>query len=268
MNSDLERATNQTISDFGQQWTTYTSNDGYYGSQEMLRDIVSPLVEPGNFKDKTCGEVGAGTGRISLMLLRAGARHVTAVEPSKANGVLSANLAEFSDRVTVLARPGDQFEARDLDYILSIGVLHHIPDPDPTVRNMHASLKPGGKAVIWLYGREGNRLYLSFAEPLRWVTRRLPLWANSALSWLLYPPLAAYIELCGLLPLPMRKYMREVLRPIGAREIRLVIIDQLNPRWAKYYTEREATDLLVRAGFRDIKTHHRHGYSWTVVGTH
>jgi hypothetical protein len=48
---------------------------------------------------------------------------------------------------------------------------------------------------------------------------------------------------------------------------RLVIYDQLNPAYAKYYTQTEAEQLLARAGFSDVRTYHRHGYSWTVIGT-
>ena len=34
----------RTIQDFGDQWTRYTGNEGYYGSVELLRDICEPLV--------------------------------------------------------------------------------------------------------------------------------------------------------------------------------------------------------------------------------
>jgi hypothetical protein len=47
----------------------------------------------------------------------------------------------------------------------------------------------------------------------------------------------------------------------------VVVYDQLNPAYAKYYTHQEAHDALAQHGFTDIRLHHRHGYSWTVVGT-
>jgi len=48
---------------------------------------------------------------------------------------------------------------------------------------------------------------------------------------------------------------------------RVVIYDQLNPAYAKYYTREEARDVLERNGFSEVHLHHRHGYSWTMVGT-
>ena len=35
----------KVIRDFGQQWTHYTDNSGYYGSLEFFRDSASPLSQ-------------------------------------------------------------------------------------------------------------------------------------------------------------------------------------------------------------------------------
>ena len=34
----------QTIADFGAQWTTFVDNEGYYGSIAYFLDTVSPLL--------------------------------------------------------------------------------------------------------------------------------------------------------------------------------------------------------------------------------
>ncbi len=39
----------------------------------------------------------------------------------------------------------------ELDIILCLGVLHHIPDPVPVVRAMHSWLKPGGELRLMVY---------------------------------------------------------------------------------------------------------------------
>jgi hypothetical protein len=78
--------------------------------------------------------------------------------------------------------------------------------------------------------------------------------------------LDAYIALCRFLPLPMRTYMREVLARFPRQIRRLTIYDQLNPTYAKYYTRAEAEALLQQAGFVAVSVHHRHNYSWTVLG--
>src|SRR6185503_4101770 len=144
---------------------------------------------------------------------------------------------------------------------------HHIPDPDPVVRAAYAALRPGGRLAVWLYGQEGNGLYLALLGPLRAVTRRLPHVVLAALTRLIDMPLVAYAALCRVLPLPLGGYMREVVGRLDPSKRRLTVYDQLNPAYAKYYTREEAESLFTRAWFKDVALHHRHGYSWSIVCT-
>jgi len=261
-----DRVAERTIADFGQQWTAYRDNSGYYGSLELLRDMFGPLLSPEDLAGRRVLEIGSGTGRIAAMLLAAGVAHVTAVEPSPAFDVLRENLQPHADRVTFLRLTGDAVPpGADVDFVFSIGVLHHIPDPDPVVRAAYAALRPGGRLGIWLYGREGNGFYLSLLTPLRAVTRRLPHALLAALVRVIDLPLVAYVGLCRVLPLPLGGYMREVVSRLDPAKRRLTVYDQLNPAYAKYYTRDEATSLVTRAGFKDVNVYHRHGYSWSIV---
>jgi hypothetical protein len=69
------------------------------------------------------------------------------------------------------------------------------------------------------------------------------------------------------LPLPLRGYILSVFEKMSPEKRRLIIYDQLNPSYAKYYTQLEAKKLLSDGKFVNIRIHHRHGYSWTVIGT-
>jgi len=155
----------------------------------------------------------------------------------------------------------------NLDYVFSIGVLHHIPDPGPVINTAFESLRPGGKMLVWLYGLEGNELYLRFVKPLRTVTTRLPAPVLAGVSHALNTLLSIYIVSCRFLPLPMRGYISNVFARFSRRNRFLVIYDQLNPEVAKYYSRTEAREMLEKGGFCDVRLYHRHGYSWTVIGT-
>lgn len=268
---DFVKQREKTIADFGEQWTTYRSNDGFYASQEMFADMLGPYEKSIDIKNAKAIDIGSGTGRIVMMLLEAGAAHVTAVEPSAAFDVLRTNLQESGitpERYTLLNCRGDEVpEECQADLAFSIGVLHHIPDPHPVVRAVYNALRPGGKFVIWLYGKEGNGLYLTFIEPLRKITKHMPHWALVGLVWMLYIPLCVYTLLCHVLPLPLKNYLLNVLFRMSPEKRRLVIYDQLNPEYAKYYTRRGAEDLLQSNGFKKVAVHNRRGYSWTVIGT-
>jgi SAM-dependent methyltransferase len=257
----------RTVADFGRQWTRYPDNSGYYGTLELLADILEPLLPVARLKGARVAEIGSGTGRIVSMLLDTGVQSVLAVEPSEAVSALVSNVGRRMDQVTVLRATGDCLPPTgEFDYVVSIGVIHHIADPRPTLAAAYDALKPGGELLIWVYGREGNELYLRTFGAIRSVTCRLPPAILAALGWMLLYPLNAYIALCRFLPLPMRGYVRSVLARFSRDKRRLVIYDQLNPAYARYYREQEARALLSDAGFRNVRSHHRHGYSWTVIG--
>jgi len=61
--------------------------------------------------------------------------------------------------------------------------------------------------------------------------------------------------------------MNHVVAKLTREHRRLVIYDQLRPAYARYYAEHEARALLEDSGFVHVRLHHRHGYSWTVMGT-
>lgn len=260
--------TTSTIADFGNQWTRFQDNSDYYGSLALFKDIVGSVIDPAEVAGRHVADVGSGSGRIVDMLLAAGAAHVAAIEPSRAAEVLVRRFADRRGRVSVHNVRGEGISALGpFDLVFSIGVLHHIPDPAPVVAAAFQSLTPGGRMIVWLYGVEGNRLYLGLAQPLRMLTRRLP---DKALEWLVKAldiPLRAYIASCAVLPLPMRDYMRNHLGRLAPDKRRLTVFDQLNPTYAKYYSRCEAVELLSDAGFVNVMTEHRHGYSWTVIGT-
>jgi SAM-dependent methyltransferase len=265
--SATDDLTSKTISDFGEQWISYQESPGYYGSVRLLQDLFGPLLSLDDVRDRQVADIGSGTGRIVNMLLDAGAANVVAVEPSAAFYVLQKNTLERKERVTYLNVRGDALPGEmGLDLVVSVGVLHHIPDPSPVVVAAYRALRPGGRMLVWLYGREGNEIYLRIAEPVRAVTKRLPGVLLALLCSVVNITLDVYIFMCRFIPLPMRSYMRNVLARFPRSVRKLTIYDQLNPAYAKYYSRNEAESLLSRAGFQEVSSWHRHGYSWTVVG--
>ena len=258
----------RTIEDFGRQWTVFDDAAGFFGSKELLADFVAPF-DLSQIRGWRVLDLGAGTGRHVLAMLESGAARVVAVEPSRAIEVVKEKTREFKDRVTLLQIAGDQIPpTAEFDAVFSIGVIHHIPDPAPVVRAVYGALKPGGKFVVWLYGKEGNELYLLLVKPLRWLSTHLPHWALVALVRALDLPLVLYLHICRRLPkvpLPLADYLRSIIAPLAGDKRRLVIYDQLNPAYAKYYTRREAEALMAVAPFQ-IAVHHRRGYSWVVIG--
>ncbi|MEJ2084914.1 MAG: class I SAM-dependent methyltransferase [Acidobacteriota bacterium] len=257
----------RTIADFGTQWLRFQVDHDYYGSKDCLADIFGPLVAIDEVAGKRVGDIGSGSGRIVAMLLESGARHVIAVEPSRAFEVLLRRFGESSDRVDLVRGRGEEIASyKGLDLVTSIGVLHHIVDPNPVIRAAYEALKPGGRMVIWVYAQEGNRLYLALFGPLRKITQRLPDRVLYVLSSVLNVGVDIYLQLCRWLSLPMRRYFLDHLGRLTRDQRRMTVYDQLNPAHAKYYPADQARALLAANGFTAVETYYRHGYSWTVSG--
>lgn len=267
MSKSLLENDQKTIRDFGEQWTHYQDNEGYYSSKELLADVCGSLLSFSDITGTKVADIGSGTGRIVNMLLDAGAEKVIAIEPSAAFEVLKKNTKNNAHQIEYLNISGVQIpENLNLDYIFSIGVIHHIRQPEAIIAAAYKALKPGGRALIWLYGYEGNEMYLRFALPLRKITIRLPHFLLAATCHFINLLVDAYIIGCKFFKLPLRNYINNVLKKLSRKNRYLVIYDQLNPLNAKYYKKDEARALLEKAGFKDVELYHRHNYSWTVIG--
>ena len=96
------------------------------------------------------------------------------------------NLKSFPRMTVMRASAYDlPFEDR-FDLAFSIGVIHHLEFPEQALNRIVRAVKPGGRVLIWVYGRENNRWLVLVFDPLRRALfSRLPIGLTHHLS--LYP---------------------------------------------------------------------------------
>ena len=163
-----------SINDFGKQFKYHNNIDDYWGSQEILKDIVNPF-DLSLIKNKIVCEVGIGSGRILKNLIKFSPRKIYAIDPSEAIEVAKKNNEDCKIEISYKKISGQMINFKnEIDYIFSIGVIHHIPEAEIVCKKIYESLKPKGKFIIWLYGKEGNELYLFIFTNLRKVPRVMP----------------------------------------------------------------------------------------------
>lgn len=100
-------------------------------------------------------EIGCGVGTDGLQFARAGALYTgvdltqAAVDLAQKNFESAGVPGEFrvSDAENL------DFTDESFDIVYSHGVLHHTPDIEAAVREVHRVLKPGGRAIVMLYHR-------------------------------------------------------------------------------------------------------------------
>ena len=109
------------------------------------------LKHMGDIKGKRLLDLGCGAGENSVYFAKQGAMCVAtdyspgmveiALQLAAANGVqiqghtMNAMLLDFPDNI--------------FDFVYASNLLHHVPNPQATIQEMHRVLKPGGKACFW-----------------------------------------------------------------------------------------------------------------------
>ena len=176
-----------------------------------------------------------------------------------------ARARPFAGITNVEVRNGSIYDIAErdtFDIVFSIGVVHHLADPDAAVASLVKAARPGGTVLVWLYGRENNGWIIWLFNPVRRLLfSRLPLRLVHYLSFPLTAALWIVLR-CGISRSP---YMR-MLRGFDFRHLRAIVFDHMIPRIALYYDRTSAVNLLARAGLTNVQATWTNKMSWTVVG--
>jgi SAM-dependent methyltransferase len=114
----------------------------------MIDAIATPAIG-----STTCLNIGSGAGSEALILATRGSRCIALDITSEAAVTADGLLQRIDARGA-----GIQADARyvpiasgTIDFIYSSGVLHHSPEIERSVAELHRVLKPGGRIYIMLY---------------------------------------------------------------------------------------------------------------------
>jgi ubiquinone/menaquinone biosynthesis C-methylase UbiE len=131
----------------------FRSVEAHRYEQEFQIPLVAEFTEHAGHRIL---EIGGGLGTDGRQFARNGAHYVDLD--------LSRQSLEMARRgFAVEQLPGrflngdaehQPFRSEIFDVVYSHGVLHHTPDTERTIAEVHRLLKPGGKAIIMLYARE------------------------------------------------------------------------------------------------------------------
>jgi SAM-dependent methyltransferase len=269
----------RTAAAFGWQWTHFSQlhERGVY--VEQLLDWIAPLTAA-DVRDRVVLDAGCGMGRLAAACSALGAREVVAVDISTAVEAAYANTRDLPNVHVVQADLTALPLARDpgaFELIVSIGVLHHLPDPEAGFAALVRHLDAGGTIAVWLYGYEGNEWLVRYVDGVRRrLTSRLPYRALEALSialalplevllTLVYGPADRWARLAGLrkrLPYPYLLWLSRY----GFRHTCHVVFDHLVAPKAEYLARDAVAAWFERAGLHDTTITARNANSWRGYG--
>jgi SAM-dependent methyltransferase len=261
-----------TARSFGFEWGRFPEMRGEWERNFLEYQAPHP---PDFFQGKRVLDAGCGSGRHAYYAARYGAE-VWAIDLGPAVEVARRNTDEVGTvRIVQANIYNPPFAPESFDYIYSLGVLHHLPDPEAGFRSLLRYLKPGGEIQIFLYwkpeGQPIKRGLLAVTSAVRRLTTRLPHEAVYALSYA-----AAWLAV-GLFVWPYRVLKRvPSLRQLAERlpmkqyayyPFRVCVNDQFDRLSAPIenrYTRGEVEAWLRRAGLELISIGPNFG--WMATG--
>jgi SAM-dependent methyltransferase/uncharacterized protein YbaR (Trm112 family) len=256
-----------TAAAFGYEWLRFAELGERYRQQFL--DWIRPVTAE-FFQGKVVLEGGCGKGRHSRLAGEFGARDVVAIDLSEAVEVAFANTRDLPNVHIVQADLNRPPVKRIFDYAFSVGVLHHLPDPERGFHALVSRLRPGGAISAWVYGREGNGWIVHLVSPMReHITSRMPRALLEVLATataiplflatrLLYGPLGG--RLLGV-KLPYGEYLRYIA-PFPFREQRHIVFDHLVAPVAFYLRRDEFAGWFMRAALEEVRIEHHNANSW------
>lgn len=264
---------NLTAKNFGYSWKTFSHSLPEIYEKQFL-DWIHPITKD-FFKDKTILDAGCGKGRHLLCAGQFGAKQVIGVDLSEA-AYLAAKTTEHLNHVQVIR--GDLYHLplkAEFDYIYSIGVLHHLPDPKKGFLSLVQKLKPGGTISAWVYGKENNDWITNYLNPLRKnVFSQIPFpllrGISAGMAGTLYSGLKALYSPARENPalkkrLPYSDYLCYI-SPFPYKEISSIVFDHLVAPIAFYISKEEFESWFQEAGLVNVTIQWHNQNSWKGSG--
>ncbi len=244
---------------FGYEWNKYNEIIPEYEIQFLK--WVFPLTKS-DFKNKVVLDAGCGTGRNSYWPLIYKAKKIIAFDyDSRTVRIAKKNLSKFKNTETFFKSIYDLDIKNKVDIAFSIGVIHHLENPDLAVRKLIDSVKKNGIVLIWVYGYEGNEWVVKYINPLRKITSKLPLKMANLISYLFSIPLYFYVKFFS----QNSPYFTQ-LSKFKFWHIHSIVFDQLIPKIANYWKKEEALSLFEHKNLKNIEIFRVNQNSWTLIG--
>ena len=270
----IENDKAETAENFGWQWTHFTQEDPKYVDQFL--GWLQP-VRPEFFKDKVVLEGGCGKGRHTKIAAEWGAAEVVGIDLG--DGVESA-FALTRSLPNVHIVQCDIFKLplkKAFDYALSVGVLHHTPDPKGAFVSLASKVKKGGNISAWVYGAENNEWISKFVNPVRerftsqisqpllYQLSKLPTLGVFLTTKLVYRPINAAAKTVA-----NRLFYNDYLNHLGTfgwREQHNIVFDHLVAPTAFYISKDDFAGWWKDIAAEDVGITWHNRNSWCGFGT-
>jgi SAM-dependent methyltransferase len=243
----------KTLKRFQRQHTSKILWGGNFSEMFLSRfGLLDSLQQLG--KGAKVLDYGAGTGRLTSFLLDKGFK-VTNLEPTQSISLVRNRVTESGFSEISLVSDSENLVPQSFDAVVSIGVIHHVSNPEVLMDDMLRLCKEGGIVSVWVYRRQ-NIFLQKLIQISRIALRRAPhtvlLFFSSLFSTVLYLQcLVARNRSLG-------------LEQYTFRNLNLMVYDQLSPPLSIYFRTHELIELLQPIGLPFVITEVGSGINITI----
>ena len=221
-------------------------------------------------------DMGCGSGRFSRYL-SSSVGFIEVLDPSEAIWAAEKLLCGI-DNVRMISASADTIPFADdtFDLVMSIGVLHHIPDTKLAMQKCVNKVKPGGYFFVYLYYNLDNRgfgfrLIFKMVTLLRRLISAMPSKLKKAmcdvLAVLVYLPMIGIGKLLGKMgakalakKMPLSYYQDK-----SFFIIRNDALDRFGTRLEQRFSKAQIQQMMEGCGLQDIRFSNHKPY-WHAIG--
>ena len=252
-----------TVRDFGHEWQRFDQTGVSPSETKRLFDEYFAIFPFDRLPEHAVGfDAGCGTGRwAALMAPKVG--HLHCLDASADALAVAREALKRIESVTIHEAAIEAIPVADasMDFGYSLGVLHHLPDPEAGLAACVRKLKPGAPMLVYIYYAFDNRpawfrATWRASDVIRRLISKAPFRIKALLTDLIaacvYWPLArlaALLEVCGLNVenLPLSAYRRR-----SYYVMRNDALDRFGTRLEHRMTRNEIAQMMERAGLRNV----------------
>jgi len=261
-NIDGKNIDKKVVDEFGDEWSKFYAHDDELvekGGSEYFDILNGEMVNTKTY----ALDIGCGTGRWTKYLSKK-VGFIEAVDPSNAIFAADKLLGEIKNvRLSQASIDTLPFADETFDFVMSIGVLHHIPDTRRALYDCVKKVKKGGYFFVYLYYNLESRgpfykALFKMSDLIRRIVSRLPgklkHFICDLLAIVFYMPFVWAGRLCNFFGfnnlakrMPLHGYQNR-----SFFMIRNDTLDRFGTRLEQRFSKEEIIEMMQSAGLTDI----------------
>lgn len=274
--NDSNNIDDGVVKSFGEEWEKFENfNDE---DLQKISDMYFDILDERHLNKNTYAmDMGCGTGRWTKIIAQK-AGFVEAVDPSSAIYVADRLLKDTPNvRLTQASVDTLPFPDESFDFVMSIGVLHHIPDTQRAMSDCVRKVRKGGYFYTYLYYSLDNkgwffRAIFWLSSLVRRVVSRLPSGLKKFICDVLAVVLYMPFVLLGRLfkGIGLKKLARSLPLSIYQDQpfyiIRNDSLDRFGTTLEQRFSKKQVEEMMIRSGLQNVVVSPGMPY-WHAVGT-